>query len=386
MKTSDFIIFLSIVLTVYIATNYYIFTRGWQAIPKTPAWKYGYAIVFTLLALSYWIGRIVERIDVCSASDICIWIGSFWLAYMTYLFFGAFFVDILRGLANLTGTMPAVIRDNPQKARQVTAIVVLVVSTIVIAAGYINACIPRIRHLAIEVPARSAKMEKLHAVLATDIHLGTIISNSRLERLVSNINRLDPDIVLFAGDIVDEDIAPVIENNLGDILRQIRSRYGIYAVTGNHEYIGGVDEAIQYMLDHDISVIQDDAIRVNDTVYVAGRKDRTVNRYTNSRRKDLVEIMNTLPGDLPVILMDHQPFKLEEASKAGVDLQLSGHTHHGQMWPFNYITSAIYQLSTGYMKKDGTHYYVSTGYGTWGPPVRTGNRPEIVDIHITFTR
>ncbi len=386
MKTSDFIIFLSIVLTVYIATNYYIFARGWQAIPKTPAWKYGYAVVFTLLALSYWIGRIVERIDVCNASEICIWVGSFWLAYMTYLFFGALFVDILRGLASLTGTMPTVITNNPQKAKQVTAIVILAVSTMVITAGYVNACIPRIRHLAIEVPARSAKMDNLHAVLVTDIHLGTIVSNSRLERMVNNINRLDPDIVLFAGDIVDEDIRPVIEKNLGDTLRQIRSRYGMYAVTGNHEYIGGVDAAVQYMVDHDISVIQDDAIRVNDTVYIAGRKDRTVNRYENSRRKDLSKIMNTLPGDLPVIMMDHQPFKLEEAREAGIDLQLSGHTHHGQMWPFNYITSAIYELSTGHMEIDGTHYYVSTGYGTWGPPVRTGNRPEIVDIHITFTR
>ncbi len=386
MKTSDFIIFISIVLVVYIATNYYIFARGWQAIPKTTAWKYGYTITFLVLALSYWVGRIVERIDVCQASDVCIWIGSFWLAYMAYLFFGALFVDILRGLASLTGTMPAIIQDNIQKAKQVTAIVVLAISTVVIAAGYVNACIPRIRHLSLDIPARSAKMDTFHAVLATDIHLGTIISNSRLERLVNEINNLDPDIVLFAGDIVDEDITPVIENNMGDILRKIRSRYGVYAVTGNHEYIGGVEAAIQYMNDHDITVIQDQAVKINENIYLVGRKDRTANRFSGDERKPLQAIMQNVPGNLPVILMDHQPFKLQEAMTNGVDLQLSGHTHHGQMWPFNYITSAIYELSTGYLKKDATHYYVSSGYGTWGPPVRTGNRPEIVDIRITFTR
>ena len=82
--------------------------------------------------------------------------------------------------------------------------------------------------------------------------------------------------------------------------------------------------------------------------------------------------------------MDHQPFALHEAAETGVDLQLSGHTHHGQMWPFNFVTSAIYELSYGYLRKQNTHYYVSCGYGTWGPPVRTSSRPEIVDITLNF--
>ena len=86
----------------------------------------------------------------------------------------------------------------------------------------------------------------------------------------------------------------------------------------------------------------------------------------------------------PVILLDHQPFNLEKSVKEGVDLQLSGHTHHGQLWPLNYITSAIYEVSTGYRKIENTHFYVSTGFGTWGPPIRLGNRPELVNIILKF--
>ena len=87
----------------------------------------------------------------------------------------------------------------------------------------------------------------------------------------------------------------------------------------------------------------------------------------------------------PIILMDHQPYNLEEASSNQVDLQISGHTHNGQLWPFNYLTDAIYEISRGYKKKGNTHIYVSSGVGTWGPPVRTGNRPEIVNIRLNFT-
>ena len=94
--------------------------------------------------------------------------------------------------------------------------------------------------------------------------------------------------------------------------------------------------------------------------------------------------MTAVDKACPVILMDHQPFRLDEAARNGIDLQLSGHTHHGQMWPFNFITKKMYELSWGYLKKENTHIYVSCGVGTWGPPVRIGNRPEIVNVRLRF--
>jgi predicted MPP superfamily phosphohydrolase len=218
--------------------------------------------------------------------------------------------------------------------------------------------------------------------VASDIHLGVIIGNSRLENMVREINRMSPDAILLVGDILDEDLAPVIEQNLGETLKGLRAKHGVYAVTGNHEYIGGVDEAVKYLEDHGIRMLRDSAVLVNGAFYVVGREDRSVTAFTGKRRKDLHELTAPLDRGKALIVLDHQPFKLGEAEMNRVDLQISGHTHHGQLWPFNYITGAVYELSHGYKRKGNTHIYVSSGFGTWGPPVRVGTVPEILEVVI----
>ncbi|HNY02698.1 MAG TPA: hypothetical protein PKG48_08935, partial [Bacteroidales bacterium] len=173
--------------------------------------------------------------------------------------------------------------------------------------------------------------------------------------------------------------------DLGTNLTRIRAKYGVYAITGNHEYIGGAEAAVQYLWDHGLTMLRDTAVYIEPGLYLVGREDRDRPRFSGKERKELAEIMSGIDRTKPVILLDHQPFHLEQAEEQGADLQLSGHTHHGQLWPFNYITLAMYEVSSGYKKKGNTHVYVSPGFGTWGPPVRIGNRPEIVLIRIHFT-
>jgi predicted MPP superfamily phosphohydrolase len=385
MKLSTFIIFLSVVLTVHALVNFYIFIRGWQALPKEPYFRIPYLVVFLFLALSYFAGRILERISICTASDYLIWIGSFWLGLMLYLFMGVLLCDILR-LANwISGAIP-VKSDLYVKAKQIAAAAVAVAAAVTILAGFYNTLHPRINTIAIDIPKSAGGRTTLDIALVTDIHLGTIISNSRLQRMVDMVNVIRPDVVLLAGDIVDEDLAPVIENNLGEILRTIRSKYGTYAVTGNHEYIGGVEQACGYLEEHGIIVLRDRAVLVDDSFYLVGREDLSVTQYLGMRRKSLGSIMEEVNKALPVILMDHQPLRLSTAARHGVDLQLSGHTHHGQLWPFNFITALIYEVSRGFRQINGTNYYVSCGFGTWGPPARVGNVPEVVHIQLRFKR
>jgi len=254
----------------------------------------------------------------------------------------------------------------------------------IIIGGAINARTPRIKNLNLTIPKNSHPLKSLNIVAASDIHLGTIICKARLERIVEKINSLDADIVLLPGDVVDEDIGPVIKQNLGETLRKIKSKHGVIAITGNHEYIGGVNAACQYLVEHGITMLRDDVVRIADSFYVVGREDVSYNRGRQRQRKPLNELMNGIDKSLPIILMDHQPFRLHEAEENGVDLQLSGHTHHGQMFPFNYITKRIFEVSWGYKKKGNTHIYVSCGVGSWGPPVRVGNTPEIMNIKLIF--
>ncbi len=220
--------------------------------------------------------------------------------------------------------------------------------------------------------------------MASDLHLGTILGRSFLNDLVDKINALKPDIILLAGDIIDEDINPVIKNNVGEELVRLKSKYGVFAITGNHEYIGGVKTAVQYLIAHGINVLRDRYEKVAGSFYVVGREDRSIRQFAGKQRKNLNELLAGIDKSLPIIMMDHQPFGLNEAFENGIDLQFSGHTHNGQLWPINFIIEKIYDLAWGYEVRGDTHYYVSCGVGGWGPPIRTGSRPEIINFKINF--
>jgi uncharacterized protein len=381
LKKSSFVIFFSIVFTVYGLVNFYIFKTGLAAIPGDSTAVY--ISVFLFLSLSYIAGRFLERKFLNRFSSVFVWIGSFWLAAMVYFLAAAVLIDLIRLADVIFGFLsPAVFADGFKF--DLFALIVIMVSMVVFA-GYINARNPVIRRLNIDISKKANGLKRLRIAAASDIHLGTIICRNRLKMIVEKINSLNADIVFLPGDVVDEDIGPVIKQNLGELLRNIRSKYGVYAITGNHEYIGGVEPAMKYLTDHGITELRDSFVKIADSFYVIGREDRASKQFAGKLRKPLSEIMTGIEKSLPLILMDHQPVKIEEAEKNGIDLQLSGHTHHGQLWPFNFITKKIYEVSMGYKKKSNTHYYVSCGVGTWGPPIRTGNRPEVVQIELTFS-
>jgi predicted MPP superfamily phosphohydrolase len=247
-------------------------------------------------------------------------------------------------------------------------------------AGFVNARIPRVVRLELPVEKPFPGGRPLHITMVSDVHLGTLIGKRKAEKLVSMINAGKPDLILFAGDLVDEDIAPVIRKDVGVSLLKLKAPLGVYAITGNHEYIGGVEKAVRYLSDHNIRYLRDTVECIGGGIYLVGREDKDRERFSGKPRKALGELLSGIDRSLPVILLDHQPFNLEKAAGQGIDLQLSGHTHHGQVWPFNYITKAMYSISWGYRKIGHTHFYVSCGFGTWGPPIRLGNRPEIVQI------
>ncbi len=384
MKISAFLIFFGLAFTIYGSINLYIFIRGWQALPKGSFLRIIYSVLFLYLSLSYIVGRVVERFQVCPISDICIWTGSFWLGFILYFALALIALDLIRFSDRLFHFLPNILTVNYVQTKLIVFFSVLVFTAGVVATGYYNAIHPVWRELTIEIPKKAGSLSKLDIVMASDIHLGTLIKNSRLRRLVSEINDRNPDIVLFAGDIIDEDLRPVMENDLGDDLNKVRSKYGSYAVNGNHEFIGGVDAADRYLSMHGVNILRDQVTLIDNAFYIVGREDRSVDRFSDRHRMDLSEIMKDIDLSKPVIMMDHQPFLLKEVVDAKVDLQLSGHTHHGQMWPFNYITNMIFQIPYGYGKIENTSFYVSNGFGTWGPPIRTGNRPEIVFIHLKF--
>ncbi len=382
MRILNFAIFFSVFLTIYGLANYYIYLRGLQALPKGMALRYCYMGLFICISLSYLIGRLLERFTVCRAGDVLIWIGSYWFAFVLYFFMAVLFLDLLRAGNYFFGFFPDFITANYQKAKFASLIAVVFFVSAIVIAGHVNTLFPKTTRLELTLPAGPGGPRNMDLVLVTDIHLGVLINNSRLEALVKMINDFHPDAVLLAGDIVDEDIAPVIEKNLGELLTSIQSRLGVFAVTGNHEYIGGADAGVKYLEEHGVRFLRDEALLLDGAFYLAGREDRSIRQFNGRGRKDLGKILDGLDRRYPVILMDHQPLGLHDAVRNGVALQVSGHTHNGQLWPIHLITRRIFEISYGYGKIGNTHVYVSDGFGTWGPPVRTVDRPEIVHLRI----
>jgi hypothetical protein len=198
------------------------------------------------------------------------------------------------------------------------------------------------------------------------------------------MNSLNPDIVLLAGDIVDDKAEILEQRKIGESFKRLNPKYGVYNINGNHEFINEVEASVKYAEHLGIKVLRDEYLLIDSSFYIVGREDVAMKQFTGKERKTLEQIISSINSDYLKILLDHTPVKLEQAEKNGIDLQLSGHTHHGQIWPANIITNIIYEVSWGYLKKGNTHYYVTSGAGTWGPPVRIGSKSEIVHIKIKF--
>jgi predicted MPP superfamily phosphohydrolase len=269
-----------------------------------------------------------------------------------------------------------------------TKLIVLGISAgtvlVLIIAGYINARMLRIRTLDITIPKQAGQAEPVNLVLATDLHAGIMLGRAGFKRIVDKINSLDPDAVLLAGDILDADLKPVLKEDFGKGLESLKSRLGVFACTGNHEYYGGIQQSTKYLSEHNIILLRDSSMLVDDRFYLVGREDKQREAFSGNKRTPLKELMSAVDTSYPVIVLDHQPYRLEEAAESGADLQVSGHTHNGQLWPFGFITNRLFEIAYGYGKKGNTHFYVSSGAGSWGPPVRIGSSPEIVNIRVRF--
>ncbi len=378
-RTIIFVLVVSIILSIYGLANYYIFIRGLHALRPAGTVRVIYIVAFILLAASFVAATFLERADIISLGKPLSWIGSFWLAAFVYFLLIVAVIDLLRLVNHFIPFFPSFITSDPVRVAKVTAVGVISLVGLVVIYGFINAHIIRVRTFNIDIPKDAGSRKNLNIVMASDIHLSSIINNGRITSIVNKINSLSPNIVLLPGDIVDGDLNPVIHQNLGEALRQIKAPLGVYAITGNHEYIGGVERACKYITEHGVKLLRDSAVFIDNSFYIVGREDRSARK-----RKTLDELMENVDKTFPIILMDHQPFHLEEAEENGIDLQLSGHTHYGQMWPFNYITNMVYELAYGYLVKGSTHIYVSSGVGTWGPPVRIVADPEIANFRLRF--
>ena len=218
-------------------------------------------------------------------------------------------------------------------------------------------------------------------VMVSDLHLGYHNPRKELARWVDMMNAEKPDFILIAGDLIDGSIRPLKEERMDEEFHRLTAP--VYACLGNHEHFGGDANARQFYKDAGIHLLIDEAAVIDSAIVVIGRDDRS-----SRHRKSVEDLMKSatshishlspLTSHLYTIVLDHQPYELEKAEAAGVDFQLSGHTHRGQVWPISWITDAIYECSWGSHQRGNTHFYISSGLGLWGGKFRIGTQSEYV--------
>ena len=206
-------------------------------------------------------------------------------------------------------------------------------------------------------------------VMLSDLHLGYHNPRRELARWVDLVNAEHPDFILIAGDIIDGSMRPLIEERMSEEFHRLNAP--IYACLGNHEFYAGHPESKQFYQDAGIHLLIDETAVIDSCIVIVGRDDRS-----NMRRKPIKDLMDN--KNLYSIVLDHQPYNLDRAEAAGVDFQLSGHTHRGQVWPISWITDRIYECSWGSHQRGNTRFYISSGIGIWGGKFRIGTQSEYV--------
>ncbi|AAK80968.1 hypothetical protein BJV85_000870 [Clostridium acetobutylicum] len=380
------IILVILILFIYTMLWYYIGAKGKGIIfgvnlrKKEGLKAVAYWGIFWFLAFSF-ILSVASRSTISinnKITGILTYLGAISLALFCYLIIIFPITDLIRFILNKLGFSGSL--------REYMSIIygrgisIFIAVIIIILFGFWHAIHQTTTNYNISINKKAGKLKQLNVVMVSDVHMGIMIRERGIDKLVTSINKLKPDVVFFCGDMVDESTPTSLEKYYSSAFKEIISKYGVYAITGNHEYATQNSEvAMNYMKKADIKVLEDKAVKVDNSFYVIGRNDAA-----GGKVKPLNEIMKNADKRLPIIALNHRPVALEEAEKNGVDLQLSGHTHEGQIFPFNFTTKLVFEDDYGYLKKKDFNLIVTSGYGTWGPPIRIGTKGEIVNIKIDF--
>lgn len=339
----------------------YVLWHVWCLLPVAAVWR-GVVLavgVLAFLTLFLIFSRSIDRLPLPLAT-VCYETGTSALIVLLYLVMAFLLLDAGR----LVGVVP---RTWLHANATVSGVLALLMVVVFVGGNihYNN----KVRQ-PLDLPTDKPLGRKLTIVMMSDLHLGYHNRRAELAHWVDMVNAEHPDMVLIAGDIIDISVRPLIEEGMADEFRRINAP--VYACLGNHEYLSGEQRALRFYEEAGVTLLRDSVVTVGDVV-IAGRDDRM-----NVGRKSVAELLKGVDRDKYLVLLDHQPYHLDRSERAGVDFQLSGHTHHGQVWPASWITDAIYECAFGQWQRGRTRYYISSGMGIWGGKFRIGTRSEYI--------
>ncbi|MEM4266718.1 MAG: metallophosphoesterase [Candidatus Nanoarchaeia archaeon] len=350
----QFLIFFSIFFIIYFGMHFYVFSRiGTMLSIKKNILFY---VVMALLALSFPAASMIERIHATAASRLFYMAAGAWLGALFLAFSALLVYEVVNLLVKLD--------------KRAAAITILIVVLALVIYGVINFTTIKVREVEIQMPNLP---EELTVVQLADMHIGTVHEWEYMGKIVEITNKANPDMVLITGDLYDG--SRKIDERIVEHLNNIKAK--TFFTTGNHEIFQGVDEVMKVLNKTKIQPLRNEMVEYKG-VQIIGIDNPT---RELSQKNDIISTIK-IDKTKPSILMFHPPTGLEQASQAGINLQLSGHTHHGQIMPFTLISKLVYKRNKGLFKYNDTYLYVTEGAGTWGPPMRVGTRNEVTVIKL----
>jgi len=388
MPLSRVLAFLTAVLLLTGGLHFYLWIRLVRGTELSRRWRRILSLALIGLAVSLPSSMLIGRFLKIRPSLIA-WPAFLWMGLLFFFFCTLVLTDLVRiGLLaqqKITGTP-----RTPERRlflRRVLATTAATVSAGLGAFAVRNAVTqPPLKEVALTLPRLPAAHDGLTIVQMTDVHVGPTIGRGFIEGLVARTNAMNPDIVVITGDLVDGSVAQL--GHATAPLGNLKARYGVYFVTGNHEYYSGADEWLAELTRLGIKPLRNERVAIGETQTgfdLAGIDDLSAHGQAPGHGSDLPRALDGRDPSRFVVLLAHQPKAVNEAAHHGVDLQLSGHTHGGQLWPWNFLVKLQQGFERGVATVGGTTLYVSCGTGYWGPPMRFGAPAELTRLTLRRT-
>ena len=394
-----------LILPVYILANYYVcrwFMKWLDTICKGHL-KIGVRvtihIVYWSLSMGMYIAALVPEGMVRRVFHI---VGTYWYGVVIYIISIIAILDLVRFIIRKRKKIPKSVTTITRKQFVALGSVVIIILAGIAIGGGIQARTIYDNSYEIDVDKKCNGIDSINAVLISDTHMGYSVGVSQIKDMVDKINDNKPDIVIIAGDIFDNNYDALEDpEELIRLYKSIDSKYGVYSVYGNHDVSEAIVAGFTFATDKKpeadprmddflqragIVNLRDEYVLVDNSFYIYGRPDYQKEGRGIDGRKSPEEITEGLDKNLPIFVIDHQPRQLQELADSGVDVDFSGHTHDGQIFPLNLTSRLIWENSRGVIKKGNMYNITTSGVGFYGPGVRVGTKAEVVDVKINFKK
>ncbi len=381
-----FVVFFLVVSSIVGGVHYYLYARIVKAAALGPGLERGLGLLFLGLAILTPVALALTRFLPPRAATVLAYVGYSWLGLAILLFFTTLTAEIFRlGAFGLTAA--SVLPDDPARRTFFGRVLSVGIAGFAGATGIYGVTSARgevmVERVKIQLRRFPEALGGFRIVQLSDVHIGPTIGGDWLRGVVEKVNALEPDLVAITGDLVDGRVADLAADVAP--LADLRAKHGVYFVTGNHEYYSGADEWIAHLRSLGIKVLRNERVSIGEgdvSFDLAGVDDYRAKGFGGDHGPDLDRAVAGRDPSRELVLLAHQPKQAPLAAKAGVGLQLSGHTHGGQIFPWNYFVKLEQPFVAGLDRLGDLTIYTSRGTGYWGPPMRVGAPPEITLLEL----